>query len=82
MWKDILIKEKKKKYFQNIIKFLKYELKMKKTIFPLYPNIFEAFRLTPWNKLKVVILGQDLTQARTKRMDYLLVPKIKQHQLV
>ncbi len=58
-WKKIFKKEKKKKYFINIINFLKKEYKKKKIIYPDKKNIFQIFKLIKFNKIKVVILGQD-----------------------
>jgi len=58
-WKQILNQEFEKPYFLGLIKFLKEEVKQGKTIYPKGSQIFEAFRLTPFNEVKVVILGQD-----------------------
>lgn len=57
-WKKILSGEFGEKYFLDLVKFIKTELKNKK-IFPHPKNIFRAFLLTPFDKVKVVILGQD-----------------------
>ncbi len=54
----IINNEKKKKYFNNIINFLKNEYKYK-NIFPPKNKIFKAFKLTTFKKLKIIILGQD-----------------------
>lgn len=43
------------KKFMNVIKSKYHE----NTCFPEYKNIFNALKLTPYNKVKVVILGQD-----------------------
>jgi uracil-DNA glycosylase len=59
MWKIIIEKEKQKNYFQKISLFLKEEYRQGKEIFPHKKDIFNAFKMTPWEKLKVVILGQD-----------------------
>ncbi|QCI25403.1 uracil-DNA glycosylase [Buchnera aphidicola (Sitobion avenae)] len=56
-WKDVLSQEKKK-YFINIMKFLKQE-RLKKIIYPDQKDVFNAFFLTNFNDIKVVILGQD-----------------------
>lgn len=56
-WKDVLSQEKKK-YFINIIKFLKKE-RLKKIIYPDQKDVFNAFFSTSFNDIKVVILGQD-----------------------
>jgi uracil-DNA glycosylase len=58
-WKQVLNKEFEKPYFIELIKFLKNEIQQGKTVFPRGSQIFEAFRLTPFNNVKVVILGQD-----------------------
>lgn len=57
--KKVLEEEFKKPYFSAIITFLKQEIAEGKTIYPSWKNIFNAFRLTPFDEVKVVILGQD-----------------------
>ena len=44
---------------QQPLTFVKHEIKEGKTIFPPYNTIFRALELTPIDKVKVVILGQD-----------------------
>jgi uracil-DNA glycosylase len=58
-WKAALSAEFEKPYFQNLTDFLKKEKAASKVIFPPGPLIFNAFELTPLDKVKVVILGQD-----------------------
>ncbi len=58
-WKIVLESEFKKPYFDNIRTFLKQEVHSYKTIYPPGPLIFNAFEKTPFNDVKVVILGQD-----------------------
>ena len=58
-WKQVLKEEFEKPYFEQIVHFLKTEKATGKTIFPSGTNIFNAFNKTPFNKVKVVILGQD-----------------------
>jgi uracil-DNA glycosylase len=57
-WKKLLESEFKEKYFQDLEKFVSMEYK-KKSIFPEVKNIFNTFNLVPFEKVKVVILGQD-----------------------
>lgn len=57
-WDIILENEMKKDYFRNLGKFVKEEY-TKKICYPKYENIFNALRLTDYNEVKVVILGQD-----------------------
>ena len=57
-WHNVLKQEFEKKYFIQLINFIEEERK-KKIIFPKEGDVFNAFNLTPLNKLKIVILGQD-----------------------
>lgn len=58
-WKQVLEEEFEKLYFEQVVNFLKTEKSTGKTIFPAGSNIFNAFNKTPFDKVKVVILGQD-----------------------
>ena len=58
-WKAVLNEEFGQPYFLQLANFLKEEKKNGKTIYPAGPNIFSAFDATPFDKVKVVILGQD-----------------------
>lgn len=55
---DIYLKESKKAYFIELIAFIESEYS-NKTIYPPKTNLFQAFKLTPLNQVKVVIIGQD-----------------------
>lgn len=57
-WKNALQDEFEKPYFSSLIDFVKNEYKTH-TCFPKGKNIFKAFELTPLDKVKVVLLGQD-----------------------
>lgn len=57
-WKNILINDFSAAYFMELKNFLTEE-KKKYNIFPPGSKIFEAFNTTPFNDVKVVILGQD-----------------------
>ncbi len=57
-WKSALDKEFDKPYFYSLKSFL-VEEKAKYRVFPPGSLIFNAFNLTPFAKVKVVILGQD-----------------------
>jgi len=61
-WKEILKSEFNKPYFQQIPQHLKIEKSQGKVIYPPGSLIFNAFNLTPFDKLKVVILGQDFAR--------------------
>ncbi|HZG23776.1 MAG TPA: uracil-DNA glycosylase [Chitinophagaceae bacterium] len=58
-WKKILSEEFKKAYFEQITIFLKTEKSAGKTIYPPGNLIFNAFDKTPFDAVKVVLLGQD-----------------------
>ena len=55
---DLLEEEKQKEYYKELIDFIDKEYESK-IIFPPREKIFEAFNLTPLEKAKVVIIGQD-----------------------
>ncbi len=57
-WKAILSEEFAKPYMVDLKKFLLAE-KQRYTIFPPGNKIFNAYNTTPFDKVKVVILGQD-----------------------
>ena len=57
-WKKVLQKEFDEKYFEDLIAFVKSEYQ-KTTVYPPAKFIFNAFDLTPFDKVKVVVLGQD-----------------------
>lgn len=58
-WKKILDEEFKKPYFPKIKEFLLKEKNEGYTIYPKWKDIFNAFKLTPFDEVKVVILWQD-----------------------
>lgn len=57
-WDEYLKEEYEKEYFKKLIAFIEEEYK-KKTIYPKKSEIFNAFRYTNYQNVKVVILGQD-----------------------
>ena len=58
-WKEALAKEFEQPYFQSLATFLRKEKQNGKTVYPPGPLIFNAFNTTPFDKVKIVILGQD-----------------------
>lgn len=57
-WKEVLKDEFSKPYFKELTEFVKQEYATQ-TVYPHPKNIFNAFTLTPFDDVKVVILGQD-----------------------
>ncbi len=58
-WQNLLGQEEKKPYFQKILKILKDEQQKGEVIYPPKSLLFNALKLTPFEKVKVVIIGQD-----------------------
>ena len=57
-WYRVLKPQFEAPYFSDLKSFL-VEEKSKYAVYPPGPQIFNAFNLTPFDKVKVVILGQD-----------------------
>jgi len=57
-WEQVMKDELEKDYFKGLLDFVQQEYK-EKTIYPKMNEIFRAFLFTPYDKVKVVILGQD-----------------------
>ena len=57
-WDSILENEYNEEYFKNLISFIQEEYK-NKTIYPKSNEVFNAFRYTDYDNVKVVIIGQD-----------------------
>ena len=57
-WDNILANEYKEEYFKKLINFIQEEYK-NKTIYPKSNEVFNAFRYTDYDNVKVVIIGQD-----------------------
>jgi uracil-DNA glycosylase len=58
-WKDTLMGELKKSYMKDLLSFLMSEEKKSKIIYPAESEYLMALSLTPLQKVKVVIIGQD-----------------------
>ncbi len=57
-WKEVLKEEFEKQYFKELKEFLLQE-KSRYAVYPPGGQIFNAFRLTPFDQVRVVLLGQD-----------------------
>lgn len=58
-WHDALGNEKRQPYFQEILNAVRQERLSGQIIYPPAEDVFNAFRLTAFDRVKVVILGQD-----------------------
>lgn len=58
-WKEVLMPEFQSEYFAKLKNFLVEEKNKKTIIYPPGQLIFNAFNRTPFNNVKVVIIGQD-----------------------
>ena len=57
-WKNVLKEEFEKDYFVRLTNFVREEYR-RTTVYPPGKLIFNAFNLCPFDKVKVVIIGQD-----------------------
>ncbi|MCB9818990.1 uracil-DNA glycosylase [Candidatus Nomurabacteria bacterium] len=57
-WKKVLKEEFEKEYFKNLSAKVR-QAYLTDSIFPPPPLVFNAFNLCPFDKVKVVIIGQD-----------------------
>jgi uracil-DNA glycosylase len=58
-WSDLLANEKKQTYLQSLLASIKQERAKGEAIYPAHKDLFNAFKHTPLETLKVVIIGQD-----------------------
>lgn len=58
-WKDVLQGEREADYFRSILEFLETERAKGKVIYPKLADIFNSLQYTPFEDVKVVIIGQD-----------------------
>ena len=57
-WDEILAEEMQKDYYQELLAFVQ-KRREEVSVFPEEKNVFRALELTPFESVKVVILGQD-----------------------
>ncbi|TKE98333.1 uracil-DNA glycosylase [Vibrio kanaloae] len=58
-WESIINDERDKEYFQSVLAFVEQQRNSGKTIYPPQDLVFNAFGMTPFESVRVVILGQD-----------------------
>jgi uracil-DNA glycosylase len=59
-WPGVLDEERAKPYFRDVLRFVTAErAKRRSDVYPADSDVFAAFHLTPFDAVKVVILGQD-----------------------
>ena len=58
-WHEAIGVEKEKAYFQTILEKVRHERQAGITVYPPERDVFNAFRMTEFGNVKVVILGQD-----------------------
>ena len=58
-WESIINDEREKEYFQNVLTFVEQQRNSGKTVYPPQDQVFSAFDMTPFESVRVVILGQD-----------------------
>ncbi|MCP1659669.1 uracil-DNA glycosylase [Neisseria perflava] len=58
-WHEAIGAEKAQPYFQHIISSVRQEREARQTVYPPAHDVFNAFKATEFDQVKVVILGQD-----------------------
>jgi len=58
-WTELLQQEKQADYFLSVLDFVEQKRQMGQVIYPAKEMVFNAFRLTSFENIRVVILGQD-----------------------
>ena len=79
-WAELLGQEKKKEYFSKTIEFVRNQRNAGVTIYPPKEQVFSAFKETPFEKVKVVILGQDPYHGSNQAhgLSFSVMPGVKQ----
>ena len=58
-WTDLLAAEKKQGYFKETMQYVANQRAQGVIVYPPKEQVFDAFSATPFDKIKVVIIGQD-----------------------
>lgn len=58
-WREVLKDEFDKPYLENLKRFIASEVAKRERIFPPLKDVFKAFSYTPYEQVKIVIIGQD-----------------------
>ncbi len=58
-WSDVIGVEKEQAYFKQTLAFVRQEREAGKLIYPPAADVFNAFKYTEFDQVRVVILGQD-----------------------
>ena len=58
-WADVIGVEKEQAYFKQTLAFVRQEREAGKLIYPPAADVFNAFKYTEFDQVRVVILGQD-----------------------
>ena len=58
-WADLLAVEKQQDYFKDTLEFIQHRRDEGIVVYPPKDEVFSAFDVTPFDKIKVVIIGQD-----------------------
>ncbi len=58
-WTELFAQEKQQPYFQQTLKYIDDKRAQGVTVYPAKEQVFSAFSETPFENVKVVILGQD-----------------------
>ncbi|MGF1693431.1 uracil-DNA glycosylase [Photobacterium kagoshimensis] len=78
-WQTLFSQETTKEYFKHIEQYVATERAQGKAIFPPASDVFNAFDSTPFEQVKVVILGQDPYHgpAQAHGLSFSVLPGVK-----
>ena len=65
-WNQLLKTEEQKDYFIQMVSSIKARREQGITVYPAEDEVFNAFRLTPFDQINVVIIGQDPYHGRNQ----------------
>lgn len=58
-WREVLAGEREQPYFVELLQFIEQQRRSGKIIYPANSDIFNALQYTPFERVRVVIIGQD-----------------------
>lgn len=64
LWRDVIGVEKTQPYFQETVEYVRREREQGKVIYPPAADVFNAFKFTEFDQVKVVIRAGSLSRAQ------------------
>lgn len=78
-WRELLQEEQEKSYYKELLRQVEEQYEAN-TVYPPKPDIFRALQLTPYEQVKIVILGQDPYHGPNQAhgLSFSVLPGVKQ----